>query len=165
MSVAEAAPSQQPGADAALLWDFDNVVVPGVDLSGLAAALSALVPAGAPRLAAAHWRAYKTHKALLREHGYRVLFGGHLPDGADEILLRHARRLRRNRGISHFVVASNDHVFAAIAKRSVLDVVTLDPTRLSERLRARAASVIVLTRTATGWAPARPPQEGITESR
>lgn len=165
MSAADASASQEPAPHTALLWDLDNVVAPGADLPGLAAALAALVPNGAPRLAAARWRAYKNHRVLLREHGYRVLFGGHLPDGADEILLRHARRLRRNRGISHFVVASNDHVFAAIAKRSVLDVVTLDPARLSARLRSRAASVIVLTRTATGWAQARPSQEGITESR
>lgn len=145
-------PAHQPAEVAvALLWDLDNVAARQDDLPSLAQALTALVPPGAPRIVAAHWRAYKTHRAMLSRQGFRVLCGGNLPDGADSVLLRQARRLHRKHGIGRFVLASNDQDFTRIAIFGDLHVVTLDSERLSLRLRNCASTLTVLARDATGW--------------
>ncbi|WP_135147135.1 NYN domain-containing protein [Blastococcus sp. TF02A_35] len=138
-------------AAVALLWDLDNVSVSRDDLPDLARALAALVPPQAPRIVAAHYRAYRTHRDMLAEQSFRVLCGGNQPEGTDGVLLRQARRLRRKRGIGQFVLASNDRDFARIATFGSLHVVTLDPTRLSARLRDRANAVTVLARAPAGW--------------
>jgi hypothetical protein len=147
-------------AASALLWDLDNVFVSKADLEGLAAALSRLVEPQAPRVASGNWRAFRLGKDTLRASGIRIVCGGHDPDGADGVLLRHARRLRE-RGVERFIVASNDHAFARIAETADLHVVTLTGDHVSGRLRAVARSVTVLSVsepggrgcTATGLAP------------
>lgn len=134
----------------ALLWDLDNVSVPLDDLDSLAHALSGLVEPGAPRVASANWRAFRACRGTLQAHGMRVVCGGRDPDGADGVLLRQARRLRK-RGVKRFLVASHDHAFARIAKSAELHVLTLTDTYVSGRLRAAAASVTVLLRGTDGW--------------
>ena len=74
-----------------------------------------------------------------------MLCGGRDPQGADGVLLRHARRLRK-RGVERFYVASNDHAFARIAASAELHVVTLTDDYVSSRLRAAATTVTVLSR-------------------
>jgi hypothetical protein len=132
------------------LWDLDNVSVPLVDLGSLAQALSGLVEDGAPRVASANWRAFRRAGDTLRAHGIRVVCGARIPDGADGVLLRQARRLRK-RGVERFIVASNDHAFAGIAAKAEVHVVTLTADYVSDRLRAAAHSVTVLTRDGEGW--------------
>lgn len=137
-------PLSVPETAVALLWDLDNVSVPTNDVPSLAQALADLVPPGAPRVVAAHWRAYRTHRDTLSQRGWRVLCGSRLPKGTDEVLLRQAKRLRRKCGVSRFVLASNDHDFMRIAALGELHVVTLNAACLSTRLRNRACSVTVL---------------------
>jgi|tagenome__1003787_1003787.scaffolds.fasta_scaffold20580369_1 hypothetical protein len=134
----------------ALLWDLDNVCVPSVDLDLLAQALCGLVGPEAPRIASANWRLFRLAGDTLRAHGIRVLCGARDPEGADGVLLRQARRLRK-RGIERFVVASNDRAFARIARTAEVHVVTLTGPLVSGRLRAVARSVTVLTRDDDGW--------------
>lgn len=141
---------QARSASVALLWDLDNVRVPGADLGSLAEAMSSLVEPGAARVAAAHDRAFRSAGDTLRAHGIRVLCGARHPDGADGVLLSQARRLRK-RGVDRFVVASNDHAFARIAKKAEVHVVTLTGDLVSGRLRAVARSITVLTRDEQGW--------------
>jgi hypothetical protein len=141
-----------PSATTALLWDLDNVYVPLTDLASLAQALSGLVEPGAPRVASAHYRVFRLAGDTLRAHDIRVLCGTRDPAGADGILLRQARRLRK-RGIERFLVASNDHAFARIATSAEVHVVTLTGDLVSRRLRAVARSITVLTRDGEGWRP------------
>jgi hypothetical protein len=138
------------GATTALLWDLDNVSVPAADLGSLAQVLSGLVEPSVPRVASANWRAFRLAGDTLRAHGIRVICGGRDPAGADGVLLRQVRRLRK-RGVERFVVASDDHAFARIAASSEVHVVTLTGDYVSGRLRAAARSVTVLTRTEQGW--------------
>lgn len=140
----------QPGAKTALLWDLDNVSVPVGDLDSLARALSVLVEPGAPRIASANWRAFRLYRETLRGHGIRVLCGARDPNGADGVLLREARRLRK-RGIERFFLASNDHGFARLAASAELHVVTLTGDYMSRKLLAAATSAVVLERDAQGW--------------
>lgn len=158
----------QEGVSAALLWDLDNVSVALADLNSLTHALSGLVPVGAPRIASANWRAFRLCGDTLRAHGIRVVCGARNPDGADGVLLRQARRLRKG-GVERFLVASNDHAFARIANFAELHVVTLTSDYMSSRLRSAASSVTVLTRDERGWQPrdtalsvpgAAPPRDG-----
>jgi hypothetical protein len=142
----------------ALLWDLDNVSVPWTDLAPLAQALCGLVESGAPRVAAANWRAFRNCRDTLRAEGIRVICGGHQPDGADGVLLHQARRLRK-RGVERFLVASNDHAFARIAKSAELHVLTLSDAQVSGRLRAAACSVTVLKRGDDGWRAVAPQDE------
>jgi hypothetical protein len=147
-------PSNAPppvGAATALLWDLDNVSVPLADLDSFAQTVTGLVEPGAARVAAANWRAFRLYGDTLRAHGVRVVCGGRDPDGADGVLLRQARRLRRKGGISRFIVASNDHAFARIAASAELHVVTLTSDYVSGRLRAAARSVTVLTHDGDHW--------------
>ncbi|MGY1608472.1 hypothetical protein [Geodermatophilus sp. SYSU D00700] len=115
-------------------------------LPSLAQALTALVPSDAPRIAAAHWRAYRNHRDGLAGCGWRVLCGSRLPRGTDEVLLRQARALRRRRGVTRFLLVSGDHDFTPIAALGDLHVVTRNAARCSTRLRNRARSVTVLVR-------------------
>jgi hypothetical protein len=128
---------------AALLWDLDNVASARDDLSLLAMTLSGFVDAGAPRIAAAHWPVFKECRATLRGLGFRVLSGGNERDGADDVLLRQARRLKR-KGVARFIVVSNDRRFARIANFAELHVLTLTGPYLSERLRTAARTVTLL---------------------
>jgi hypothetical protein len=137
-------------APIALLWDLDNVSVPLSDMDSLARALTDLVGPDAPKVAAAHYRVFRLCGAMVRAHGVRVLCGPRNPAGADEVLLREARKLRK-RGVGRFLVASNDHVFARLAASAELHVVTLNGELLSRRLRAAARSVTVLARDGDGW--------------
>lgn len=137
-------------ARSALLWDLDNVAAPVAVLDSLAKALSGLVGPDAPRTASANWRVFRLAGGTVRRHGIRVLCGARDPDGADGVLLRQARRLRK-RGINRFIVASNDHVFARIANSAELHVVTLTGDLVSGRLRAVARSITVLAREGEGW--------------
>jgi hypothetical protein len=137
-------------ATSALLWDLDNVSPPWTDLASLAEALGALVEPGAPQVAAANWRAFNSCRSTLRAHGIRVICGGHKPEGADNVLLRQARRLGR-RGVERFIVASNDHAFARIAHFAELHVVTLTVEYVSGRLRTNAQTVTVLRHDSEGW--------------
>lgn len=140
---------------AALLWDLDNVSVPRDDMASLAQTLSGLVEPGAPRVAAANWRMFRLSRSTLQAHGIRVICGGRDPAGADGVLLRQARRLRK-RGVGRFLVVSNDHVFARIAATAEVHVITLTGPLLSGRLRAVAGSVTVLSRDGAAWR-AEPP--------
>ncbi|MCU1670821.1 MAG: hypothetical protein JWP40_3748 [Blastococcus sp.] len=137
-------------AKVALLWDLDNVCVPRADLDSLATALCGLVKPEAPRIASANWGAFRLARDTLRAHGIRVLCGARDPAGADGVLLQQARRLRK-RGVERFVVASNDHAFAHIAKKADVHVVTLTADLVSGRLRAVARSITVLAREGNGW--------------
>lgn len=143
MSTTPVLPGPTPPTGA-LLWDLDNVVVARVDLPLFAKTLSGFVSPGSPRIAAAHWRTFKECRTELRALGFRVLSGGSSPDGADLLLLREARRLKRKTGVARFVVASNDRRFAKIANFADLDVLTLSDAHVSLRLRAVAETVTVL---------------------
>lgn len=123
----------------ALLWDLDNVACPREHLPSLAAALTTLVEPDAPRIAAAHRRAFRASRDLLSDLGVQVWSGGRRRNGADRVLLAQANRLR-DAGVERFVVASNDHRFARIAEFSDLHVVTLTDDYLSLRLRAAAGT-------------------------
>ncbi|MCF6509176.1 hypothetical protein E9549_17460 [Blastococcus sp. MG754426] len=136
----------------ALLWDLDNVAVPLTQMNSFAQTLSALVPPTAPKVAAANWRAFRLYGDDLRAHGIRVLCGSRDPAGADGVLLRQAKRLRRG-GATRLLVASNDHVFARLATRAEVHVVTRTGDLVSGRLQAVAASITVLAREEDGgWA-------------
>jgi len=150
-------PSSPAGcATTALLWDLDNVSVPLSDLVALTQALSSLVQPGSPRVASANWRTFRLSRDTLRAHGIRVICGGRDSAGADGVLLRQARMLRK-RGVERFIVASNDHAFARIATSAELHVLTLTDAYVSGRLRAAASSVTVLTRSDQGWRPTSAP--------
>lgn len=138
----------------ALLWDLDNVSVPVADMDSLTQAVTQLLPPGAPAVASAHWRAFRLYGDTLRAHGIRVLCGARHPDGADGVLLRQARRLRK-RGVEQFLVASNDGVFARLAASAEVHVLTLTGDLVSGRLRAAARSVTMLTREDGDWRVAR----------
>ncbi len=105
--------------------------------------LSGFVDASAPRSAAAHWRVFEECRATLRGLGFRVLSGGNERDGADDVLLRQARRFKR-KGAERFIVVSNDRRFARIANFAELPVFTMTGPYLSERLRTAARTVTVL---------------------
>lgn len=139
----------------ALLWDLDNVAVPLTDMNSFAEALSDLVHPEAPKVAAANWRAFRLYGDALRAQGIRVICGARDPDGADGVLLRQARRLRK-RGVEQLLIASNDRAFARLAASAELHVVTLTGDLVSGRLRAVARSVTVLTREGDGWRTAPP---------
>lgn len=145
-------PTQKEVSACALLWDLDNVSVRVPDLAALAAALTHLVDRKAPRVAAANWRAFRLSRAALAAQGVRLLSAGRHPGGADAVLLRQARKLRRL-GVTRFVVASNDHAFARLADTGELHVVTLTGDYVSRRLRGAATSVTVLGRDGDGWTP------------
>ena len=134
----------------ALLWDLDNVSVQRDDMPSLAESLSSLVEPASPRIASANWRAYRLYRNIVRSHGIRVICGGHDPDGADGVLLRQVKRLRR-RGIDRFLVASNDHSFAKIATFAELHVLTLTSDYVSGRLLAAATSAMVMEQKEDGW--------------
>ncbi|MCF6733676.1 hypothetical protein [Blastococcus sp. KM273129] len=139
----------------ALLWDLDNVAVPLAEMNSFARTLGALVPPTAPKVAAANWRAFRLYGDVLRAHGIRVLSGGRDPAGADGVLLRQAKRLRSG-GATRFLVASNDRVFARLATRAEVHVVTRTGDLVSGRLRAVARSVTVLAREEDGCWTALP---------
>ncbi|MGY1845461.1 hypothetical protein [Modestobacter sp. SYSU DS0875] len=136
-------PPALPRPPTALLWDLDNADPGAARLGALARTLSSLVGAGAPRIAAAHRGLYRRYHGPLTATGVEVLSGGRRRNGADAILMHHARLLRRA-GIRSFVVVSNDHLFAAIGRRADLHVVTLRPASVSRDLYAAARSVTVL---------------------
>lgn len=140
----------EPLPRTALLWDLDNVACPREHLSSLAAALTSLVEPDAPRIAAAHRRAFRSSRDLLRGLGVQVWSGGRRRNGADRVLLAQAMRLK-DVGVERFVVASNDHRFARIATFADLHVLTLTDEYLSLRLRAAAQSVTVLTYDGEAW--------------
>lgn len=141
---------KEVNAPAALLWDLDNVSVCVPDLATLAGALTRLVGRKSPRVAAANWRAFRLSRTALAAHGVRLLSAGRHPGGADAVLLRQARELRRH-GVTRLLVASNDHAFARLADTAELHVVTLTGNYVSQRLRAAARSVTVLVRDGDGW--------------
>jgi hypothetical protein len=142
--------SRPAPATMALLWDLDNVTPPREHLASLAAVVSALLEPDAPRIVAAHRRAFRTCQATLTALGMQVLSGGRRRNGADRVLLRHAQVLSEH-GVERFIIASNDHRFARIATFADLHVLSLTDAYVSRRLRAAARSVTVLTLGDRGW--------------
>lgn len=151
-----ATPSIEPLSDAdtrtALLWDLDNVAPPREHLASLAEAICWFVGADEPVLAAGHRTLYRSCRTLLASLGIQVFSGGRRPNGADRVLLEHARRLAGD-GVGRFLVASNDARFARIARFADLHVLTLTDDYVSSRLRAAASDVTVLTHRHRGWVP------------
>jgi hypothetical protein len=86
----------------------------------------------------------------LTSHGIQVISGGRRRNGADRLLLDHARSLKEQ-GVNRFMIASNDHRFARVATLGELHVLTLNGAYVSERLRAAAATVTVLGRHGAEW--------------
>lgn len=134
----------------ALLWDLDNVCVPLADMNSFARVLGDLVEPGEPKVAAAGWRAFHLYRDAVRAHGIRVLCAARHPEGADGVLLRQARRLRKQ-GVGRLLIASNDRIFARLAASAELHVVTVTGDLVSRRLLAVARSVTVVTRDGEGW--------------
>lgn len=161
----------------ALLWDLDNVDPGAAHWEALARALSLQVGPDARRIAAAHRGLYRRASGSITAVGFEVLSGGRHCDGADLMLLDRALALHRT-GVTLFVVASNDHLFAEIAAFADLHVLTLQPRLLSRKLCRAACTVTVLRPSTVGAArrkrrrgqrstvPAavrsRPPKRGIT---
>jgi hypothetical protein len=141
-----ASPEPEPVANpraVALLWDLDNVSPPREHVASLAEALCRLVPSDSPLIAAGHRVVFRSSRPLLAALGFEVLSGGRRADGADRVLMQQARLLHEQ-GVTRFLVASNDHRFAGIARFADLDVLTLSDAYVSARLRAAAGTVTVL---------------------
>jgi hypothetical protein len=157
VSTAAVFPGPEPESpQRALLWDLDNVEPRREHLASLARALSSAVTPEAVRLAAAHLHRYRACRAALEALGFEVASGTRRRDGADRLLLRHARLLRQQ-GVREFWVASNDHEFSAIANFADLHVLTLRPDYVSVRLRAAARTVTVLSGDGGNWSSLRLP--------
>ena len=146
-----APPPAAPGSTA-LLWDLDNVAPPREQLGSLAEAICLFVAAEESMLAAGHRTNYRASRTLLADLGIQALSGGRRRNGADRVLLDHARRLS-DQGVSRFVIASNDSRFAQVAQFADLHVLTLTDDYLSGRLRAAASTVTVLAHRHRGWVP------------
>jgi hypothetical protein len=127
----------------ALLWDVDNVCPRLTTIYDLGRALSGLVAPGSPRIASAHRQRFRVVREPLEALGMDVISGGVRPQGADLMLLNKAKWLRRA-GVRRFVVASNDHEFARLAKWGAVHVATLTETLVSGELRAAAQTVTVI---------------------
>lgn len=134
----------------ALLWDLDNVSPPRLHLASLARTLCCLVAPDEPLVAAGHRVTFRACREVLSDLGYEVLSGGRRNNGADRVLLREAQALAE-RGVRSFLVASNDHRFARIARFADLHVLSLTDEYISGRLRAVARSVSVLSLSERGW--------------
>jgi hypothetical protein len=142
-------------ARSALLWDLDNVNPGYRHMQTLARALLRLVEPQATRIAAGHRSLYRACRGPLAEVHIGVVNGGRGTNGADRTLLFYARMLKRS-GVERFVVASADGTFAHIGDFGELHVVTLAGAPVSERLHAKAHSVVTLLPTDQGWWQARP---------
>jgi hypothetical protein len=141
--VATTSPAWKPGPPGALLWDLDNVAPRRQHLAAVAEVLCRLVDGDEPVVAAGHRAVFRSSRALLTDLGIQVLSGGRRPNGADRVLLARAQMLAQQ-GVGRFVVATNDHRFAGIARFGDLHVVTLTDDLVSDRLRAVAGSLTVL---------------------
>jgi hypothetical protein len=126
-----------------VLWDLDNFD-PGVAATpAVAAALRMMSGDRAPLLVSGHpWRLGKRAR-MLRCEGFTVLPVQAVPNAADRSLLKEARRLRRQ-GTSLFIVVSNDHAFAPLARQTSVVVLTLDPRYVSRALALHALDVLPL---------------------
>lgn len=123
-----------------LLWDLDNVTPARRQFRATAEALSELISPSAPRIAAGHRTLFRACRGTLEELGFTALSGGRLRDGADRVLLRHARRAAAA-GVREFFVVSNDHSFAELSRWGDLRVFTLDERQVSRRLADRARAI------------------------
>lgn len=144
---------------AALLWDLDNVDVRTSDLTRLARVLRQVCGDGAGLFVAGHSKAIGPRRRLLLAEGYTVLNGGLRSQGADNRLREAALRLRRS-GVRHFYLASGDHDFLWLTKRSKVTVITLNPEQVSRGLRGRAQRVLVLVREGDGFSALPLPGSG-----
>jgi hypothetical protein len=137
-------------APVAMLWDMDNVTTGRQEIAGLARLLGGLGSPEVRRIAAGHHVTCRTNGGVASEMGFEVVSGGRRRQGADRQLLRHASR-QAERGARYFWVVSNDGAFSRVAGLGYVTVLTLDETRVSERLRAAAIAVIALKREAGQW--------------
>lgn len=133
-----------PDVKVALLWDLDNVTAGVHRDAALAQTIIAEALGSRYLYAAGHRATYRSHQPFLRATGIVLLDGGLGPHGADRRLLDRAGTLTRH-GVTHFVVASNDRAFARLPPHCDVTVLTLTPGLVSERLRARARRIVVLT--------------------
>lgn len=156
--------SAKPGSEdtlglAALLWDLDNVDVRTSDLTRLARVLRQICGDDAGLFVAGHSKAIGPRRRLLLAGGYTVLNGGLRSQGADNRLREAALRLRRG-GVRHFYLASGDHDFLWLTKRSKVTVITLNPEQVSRGLLGRAQRVLVLVRDGDGFSALPLPGSG-----
>jgi hypothetical protein len=137
-------------ARSVLLWDLDNVNPGYRHMENLARALLRFVEPTATRIAAGNRSVYRACRRPLARVDIGVVNGGRGTNGADRTLLSYARMLKRS-GVERFVVASADGTFARIGDFGELHVVTLAGASVSNRLQAKALSVVALSPTDQGW--------------
>jgi hypothetical protein len=142
--------SDQERGKPVLLWDLDNMPGRHWQMLSLARVLKLTLPVDAPLYAAARRPTWRRAQPILRQLDYEVLSGGRSASGADRRLCDTGRTLRRD-GYREFVVVSNDHYFARLARVGAIDVITLDPGNLSTRLSDVARSITVLSFNGNGW--------------
>lgn len=149
---APATSTPRPGAASsrrvALLWDLDNVTAGLAGDLALARQMMSRCHGSTLLYAAGHEGTYRSHKGLAAA-GIVLLSGGWGLHGADRRLLRIGQALA-TRGVTAFMVASNDRAFAHLPDWCSITVLTLTPEAVSRRLRDRAREVVTLTRPQAG---------------
>ena len=137
-------PMWQPGGgDRVLLVDLDNVrAVPSKLHARLALTVTLARQADYAAFAGQN-AAVQRSRPLLAEFGAAALSVGRAPDEADWALLDAADAAEGSD--RQFIVVSNDGIFAQLASRGSLTVLSPDGSRVSERLRYAAARVVDLT--------------------
>lgn len=103
----------------ALLCDLDNVTA-GVNAdAALADQITERCDGTNLLCTAGHRDTYRQHRERLAAIGITVISGGQRPQGADQEPLHYGHIVAR-RGVSTFVVASNDGTFARVPPHALL---------------------------------------------
>jgi hypothetical protein len=131
------------GRDRVLLVDLDNVRAEASKLYARLALTVALARQSNYAAFAGQEATVRRSKPLLAEFGEGALAVGRGADEADWALLDAADAAEGSE--LQFIVASNDGIFAQLASRGSLTVLSPDGSRLSERLRYAAERIVDLT--------------------
>jgi hypothetical protein len=128
------------GGDRVLLVDLDNVRAEPRKLYARLALTVALARQSDYAAFAGQVATVRRSKPLLAEFGDGALAVGGGPDEADWALLDAADAAEGSE--LQFIVASNDGIFAQLASRGSVTVLSPDGSRLSDRLRFAAEHIV-----------------------